>query len=190
MRETCNQLKRWERDPFTRDLVLSINVSAREFRQTDFVDNVQRILAETGANPRRLELEITESMLLEGIDELILKMRVMQTMGIAFSMDDFGTGYSSLSYLKKLPLNQLKIDRSFVQDLGQDRSDEAIVQTIIRMSETLGLNVIAEGVETETQRNMLLQYGCRQYQGYLFGRPEPLENFVHAVQEKHAVSPN
>ncbi len=190
LRETCLQLKRWESNPATRDLMLSVNVSAREFRHTDFVDNVRAILAETGANPRRLELEITESLLLEGIDEFILKMRVMKEMGIAFSMDDFGTGYSSLSYLKKLPLNQLKIDRSFVQDLGQDRSDEAIVQTIIRMSETLGLNVIAEGVETETQRDMLLHYGCRQYQGYLFGRPEPLEDFVAHLQDKRAASLN
>ena len=164
------------------------NVRGGEFRQPDFIANMRAILAETGANPARLELEITESLLLEGIDEFIVKMREMKAMGISFALDDFGTGYSSLAYLKKLPLNQLKIDRSFVQDLGRDRSDEAIVQTIIRMSETLGLAVIAEGVETELQRKMLQQYGCQRFQGYLFGRPQPIEHFAGNLAVARAVS--
>lgn len=188
LREACLQLKRWEASVETRPILLSVNVSAREFRQPDFIANMQTILTETGANPARLELEITESLLLEGIDEFIVKMREMKAMGISFALDDFGTGYSSLAYLKKLPLNQLKIDRSFVQDLGRDRSDEAIVQTIIRMSETMGLAVIAEGVESELQRRMLQQYGCRRFQGYLFGRPQPIEHFADTLINASAAS--
>lgn len=188
LREACLQLKRWEASAETRPILLSVNVSAREFRQPDFIANMQTILTETGANPARLELEITESLLLEGIDEFIVKMREMKAMGISFALDDFGTGYSSLAYLKKLPLNQLKIDRSFVQDLGRDRSDEAIVQTIIRMSETMGLAVIAEGVESELQRRMLQQYGCRRFQGYLFGRPQPIEHFADTLINARAAS--
>ncbi|NPU93132.1 MAG: EAL domain-containing protein [Gammaproteobacteria bacterium] len=188
LREACLHLKRWEACAETRPILLSVNVSAREFRQPDFIPNMQAILAETGANPARLELEITESLLLEGIDEFIVKMREMKAMGISFALDDFGTGYSSLAYLKKLPLNQLKIDRSFVQDLGRDRSDEAIVQTIIRMSETLGLAVIAEGVETDLQRQMLQHYGCKRFQGYLFDRPQPIDNFAGSLKVARAAS--
>lgn len=178
LRVACEQLNRWQAHANTRAIALSVNVSAREFRQNDFVDNLRKILTETGADPRLLELEITESMLLEGVDELIEKMRVMNDIGLSFSLDDFGTGYSSLSYLKKLPLRQLKIDRSFVKDLGRDRSDEAIVQTIVRMGETLRLDVVAEGVETEEQRQLLELYGCHHYQGFLFGKPVPLDVFL------------
>ena len=182
LREACRLLAEWTHDPATRHIRLSVNVSARELRQSDFVDNLRQILHDTGARPMRLEIEITESMLLDNIDEFIAKMLQMKELGVTFSLDDFGTGYSSLSYLKKLPLNQLKIDRSFVQDLGKDMSDEAIVQTIIRMSETLGLNVIAEGVETDAQRDMLHAFGCYNYQGYLFGKPVPISHFVQSLR--------
>jgi len=181
LREACRLLAAWKNNPTTHHIRLSVNVSTREFRQNDFVDNLRQILQETGARPTQLEIEITESMLLDNIDEVIVKMLQMKDLGITFSLDDFGTGYSSLSYLKKLPLNQLKIDRSFVQDLGHDISDEAIVNTIIRMSETLGLNVIAEGVETTAQRDMLERFGCYNYQGYLFGKPVPIQHFVQSL---------
>ena len=181
LKEACHRLKAWESRPDTSKLMLSVNVSAREFKQENFVDNVMRILKETGAKPSLLELEITESMLLDNIDEFIEKMRVLRDAGVSFALDDFGTGYSSLSYLKKLPLNRLKIDQSFVQDLEHDPNDEAIVQTIIQMGQTLGLEVIAEGVETQAQCTMLEQYGCHHFQGYLFGAPTSLDSFEQAL---------
>lgn len=177
LKEACRRLKIWEGDTNANGLMLSVNVSAREFQQEYFVENVKQILDETGANPALLELEITESMLLHNIDDLIKKMRVLRELGVTFALDDFGTGYSSLSYLKKLPLNRLKIDQSFVRDLDKDVNDEAIVQTIIQMGQTLGLEVIAEGVETQTQCAMLEQYGCHNFQGYLFGKPASIELF-------------
>ena len=185
LEHSCLLLKSWEHFLPDQRFVLSVNVSAREFRQQNFVENLRRILKDTAVNPTRLGLEITETMLVEGIEEMIVKMVEMRGMGLKFSMDDFGTGYSSLSYLKKLPLNELKIDRSFVQDLGTDISDEAIVQTIIRMSETLGLSVVAEGVETEAQRAMLLEYGCQHFQGYLFGKPVPADRFTQLLKEQY-----
>jgi diguanylate cyclase (GGDEF)-like protein/PAS domain S-box-containing protein len=173
----CAQIKDWSGHPATRDLQLAVNVSPRQFHQTDFVEQVQQALAESGIVPARLKLELTESMVLDNVGETITKMQAIKALGVGFSMDDFGTGYSSLSYLKRLPLDQLKIDRSFVKDITTDPNDAAIIQTIIGMAHNLSLNVIAEGVETETQLELLNQYGCRAYQGYLFSRPVPVREF-------------
>lgn len=173
----CAQLKVWQQDELTHDLTLSVNVSARQFRQPDFVAQVQAAVLHHAINPLRLKLELTEGVLLERIDDTIGTMHALKDMGIRFSLDDFGTGYSSLQYLKRLPLEQLKIDQSFVRDLVTDSCDQAIVRTIIAMADSLKLGVIAEGVETEEQRQMLLNKGCTHYQGYLFGRPVPIEQF-------------
>lgn len=177
----CRQLVAWQENPATRNLRLAINVSARQFRQPDFVAQVQAELLRTGADPAKLELELTESMVLENVEETIRKMTELKALGVRFSMDDFGTGYSSLSYLKRLPLDQIKIDQSFVRDIATDQNDAAIVQTIIAMAHNLGLEVIAEGVETEVQRAFLEQRGCRAYQGYLFGRPQPVEELERSL---------
>jgi diguanylate cyclase (GGDEF)-like protein/PAS domain S-box-containing protein len=173
----CAQIKTWQRDVVTRDLVLAVNVSAKQFRQADFVDQVLTTVKRYAINPKLLKLELTESMLLDGIEDIIATMKSLQKIGIQFSLDDFGTGYSSLQYLKRLPLNQLKIDQSFVRDIATDSSDRAIVNTIIAMANSLNLNVIAEGVETEEQRKFLMDNGCTQYQGYLFGKPLPIDQF-------------
>ncbi|MFA6972431.1 MAG: EAL domain-containing protein [Gallionella sp.] len=173
----CDQLKKWQDEPTTRDLILAVNVSARQFYQPDFVSQVQDVIRRHAINPTRLKLELTEGMLLENIEETIATMNALKEIGVRFSLDDFGTGYSSLQYLKRLPLDQLKIDQSFVRDLAADRSDKAIVRTIIAMAHSLNLNVIAEGVETKAQRQVLLDNGCTHYQGYLFGQPVPVEQF-------------
>lgn len=173
----CAQLKRWEEQSETRDLVLAVNVSARQFRQADFVSQVVNIVQRHAINPFHLKLELTESLLLENIEAIISTMNELKQIGIQFSLDDFGTGYSSLQYLKKLPLDQLKIDQSFVRDITFDASDKAIVKTIIAMADSLNLDVIAEGVETTEQQQMLLDKGCKHFQGYLFGKPVPIEQF-------------
>jgi diguanylate cyclase (GGDEF)-like protein/PAS domain S-box-containing protein len=178
----CTQLKAWQRDVLTRDLMLAVNVSAKQFRQTDFVAQVQRVLLESGANPSQLKLELTESIVLENVEDTIGKMQTLKLLGVGFSMDDFGTGHSSLSYLKRLPLDQIKIDRSFVRDIASDPNDAAIVNTIIAMSQALGLNVIAEGVETEEQREFLDNHGCHAFQGYLFSKPVPLDQFEEKLK--------
>lgn len=177
----CRQLKAWEANRSTRHLLLAVNVSARQFEQPDFIDQVFEILDLTGADPTRLKLELTESMLLDNTDNVIVKMTSLKARGIRFSLDDFGTGFSSLSYLKRLPIDQLKIDQSFVRDIETDPNDAAIVRTIIALGQSLGLNVIAEGVETEGQRNFLAVHGCKQYQGYLFGRPVPIADFEKGI---------
>ncbi len=173
----CVQLKAWEQNALTRDLTLSVNVSAKQFHQADFVAKVQSLMQRHAINPKRFKLEITESMLLDNIEETIATMNALKEIGVRFSLDDFGTGYSSLQYLKRLPLDQLKIDQSFVRDIAIDNSDKAIVYTIIAMAQSLNLSVIAEGVETEEQRSLLLERGCTHYQGYLFSKPVPIEQF-------------
>jgi diguanylate cyclase (GGDEF)-like protein/PAS domain S-box-containing protein len=173
----CRQLNVWQQDPITSNLTISINVSAKQFRQTDFVAQVQNILQHHAINPGLLKLELTESTLLESIEDTISSMAGLSEMGIQFSMDDFGTGYSSLQYLKRLPLYQLKIDQSFIRDIVVDVSDKAIVRTIIAMAQSMDLEVIAEGVETQEQRQQLFKNGCMNYQGYLFGRPVPIDEF-------------
>jgi diguanylate cyclase (GGDEF)-like protein/PAS domain S-box-containing protein len=173
----CAQLEIWQKKVLTRDLSISINVSAKQFRQKDFVEQIQAKVLHHGINPSRLNLELTESMLLDNLEDTITRMKALNDVGIRFELDDFGTGYSSLQYLKNLPLYQLKIDQSFVHDIASNNSDQAIVRTIIAMAQSLGLEVIAEGVETEDQRKFLLDNGCMHYQGYLFGKPVPIDAF-------------
>ena len=177
LESACAQLKIWQQSELTSGLTLAVNVSARQFRQPDFVYQIKRILQESGAGPSRLKLELTESTVLENVGETIEKMNELRQIGVTFSMDDFGTGYSSLQYLKRLPLDQIKIDQSFVRDITTDPNDAVIVQTIIAMGMAMKLNVIAEGVETEGQRSFLLQHGCEAFQGYLFSKPIPLDEF-------------
>ena len=148
-----------------------------QLRQPDFVEHVLWTLDTSGANPRNLKLELTESMLLDDVEDIIAKMTKLNSHGLRFSLDDFGTGYSSLSYLKRLPLEQLKIDRAFVQDLLVDAGGQAIAQAIISLSKVMGLSVIAEGVETNEQRKFLADLGCYSYQGFLVSRPVPIDEF-------------
>jgi len=178
----CAQLKAWAQHPATKHLDLCVNISAKQFRQNDFVAQVQAAVQNHGIDPRRLSLELTESMLLENMEETIVTMNAIRDVGVRFSLDDFGTGYSSLQYLKRLPLDQLKIDQSFVRDLATDESDKVIVRTIIAMAQSLNFDVIAEGVETIEQRNLLLSRGCRRFQGYLFGKPMPMDQFKVTLQ--------
>jgi len=160
------------------DLRLAVNISARQFRNADFVERVRAILAETGANPSRLTLEITESLLLADVGEATARMHELEALGLRFSIDDFGTGYSSLSYLKRLPLQELKIDRAFVAGLPLDPDDAALSKTILLIAEQLRLEIVAEGVENEAQFAWLKQCGCPYFQGYLFGRPQPAATFL------------
>jgi diguanylate cyclase (GGDEF)-like protein/PAS domain S-box-containing protein len=173
----CIQLKAWQKNINTAALTLSINVSAKQFHQADFVEIIKKMINNYSVNPTLLKIELTESLLLINIEEIINKMNELALFGIQFSLDDFGTGYSSLQYLKKLPLNQLKIDQSFVRDLGVDSNDEIIVKTIISMAHSLGLDVIAEGVENEEQQQYLITQGCTSFQGYLFSKPVPVGEF-------------
>ena len=173
----CAQIKAWETNPVACDLQLAVNVSAHQFRLPDFVEQVKTELERSGAKPDRLKLELTESAVLDDVDDTVAKMNALREIGVRFSMDDFGTGYSSLAYLTQLPLDQLKIDRSFVSTIETSRANAVIVQTIINMSITLGMQVIAEGVETDGQCAFLEHAGCRAYQGYLFSKPLPLERF-------------
>lgn len=178
----CAQLKIWQQDALTRDLVLAVNVSAKQFRKYDFVNQVQDAIRRHAITPSRLKLELTESLLMESVEDISESMNALNKIGIQFSLDDFGTGYSSLQYLKQLPFDQLKIDQSFVRDIVHDSSDRAIVRTIIAMAESLNMGVIAEGVETEEQRQILLSNGCTHFQGYLFGKPVPIEQFEAMLQ--------
>lgn len=173
----CAQLNIWQQSAHTRDLVLAVNVSARQFRQSDFSDRIQAVVQKHAINPSQLKLELTESLLLENIEETIVTMNALKDIGVHLSLDDFGTGYSSLQYLKRLPLNQIKIDQSFVRDITIDASDKAIVLTIIAMAHGLNLDVIAEGVETIEQKQFLESSGCSHFQGYLFSKPVPIEQF-------------
>jgi len=173
----CNQLMQWAKRPKMAHLVIAVNVSAHQFHQDDFVNQVLATLKKTGANPERLKLELTESLLVSNVDGVIEKMFALKAKGVRFSLDDFGTGYSSLSYLKRLPLDQLKIDQSFVRDILSDPNDASIARTIIALAASLGLGVIAEGVETAMQRDFLAGSGCHAYQGYFFGRPSAIDEF-------------
>jgi diguanylate cyclase (GGDEF)-like protein/PAS domain S-box-containing protein len=178
----CIQLAGWAVQPEMAHLTVAVNVSARQFSQPDFVGQVLAVLKSTGANPRRLKLELTESMLADNVQDIIEKMFALKAKGIGFSLDDFGTGYSSLSYLKRLPLDQLKIDQSFVRDVMIDANDAAIAKTVVALAQSLGLGVIAEGVETEAQRSFLADAGCHACQGYFFSRPLALEGFEAYVK--------
>jgi diguanylate cyclase (GGDEF)-like protein/PAS domain S-box-containing protein len=173
----CAQLLAWAQQPACAQLTLAVNVSARQFREPDFAHYLLGLLDYTGADPKKLKLELTESVLAANLEDIVSKMTALRERGVSFSLDDFGTGYSSLSYLKRLPLDQLKIDQSFVRDVLIDPNDAAIAKTVVALAQSLGLAVIAEGVETEAQRDFLAQHGCHAYQGYLFSRPLPLNEF-------------
>ncbi len=180
----CRQLNIWQNSEATRELVVAVNVSARQFHQHDFVDTVRQILTQSGANPSRLKLELTESVIVDNVEDTIAKMNTLKALGIGFSMDDFGTGYSSLSYLRHLPLDQLKIDRSFVSELENSSGDAVIVKTIIAMARSLGLNVIAEGVEKEAQHTLLNGNDCHAFQGFLYGEPVPVVHFEKMLRKQ------
>lgn len=179
----CAQIKAWQKNPLTSHLALSINVSAQQFHQANFVTQIQSAVHQHKIDPTKLKLELTESILLDNIENTVATMNSLKDIGIGFSLDDFGTGYSSLQYLKRLPLHQLKIDQSFVRDISTDNSDNAIVRTIIAMAESLELEVIAEGVETDEQLKLLVNNGCNYFQGYLFGKPLPLEQFESTMKQ-------
>ena len=183
LESACAQLERWHRDDLTRGLSLSINVSAKQFHQAGFVTEVLETLRQYAFEPGRLTLELTESMMLDSLDDIIAAMSDLRCAGVRFSLDDFGTGFSSLQYLRKLPINQLKIDRSFIRNLDESGPDRSIVRTIIAMAHSLGMEVIAEGVETREQEQCLLDMGCQQFQGYLFGLPVPGPAFDQALRE-------
>ncbi len=182
----CATLAQWrDREPLAR-LSVSVNVSSRQFRQPGFVGMVEAALAHSDAPPGRLKLELTESVMVDNIEAVVAKMAALKALGVRFSLDDFGTGYSSLAYLKLLPLDQLKIDQSFVRDVLTDGNDAAIARTVIALGRSLGLEVIAEGVETEAQRDFLAHHGCNTYQGYLYGRPLPQPAFESWLMARHA----
>lgn len=181
----CEQLARWAQRPDRQHLSISVNVSARQFRQPEFVDGVMAAIERTGIAPHQLKLELTETLLADGFDVTVAKMGNLKAMGVALSLDDFGMGYSSLSYLKRLPLDQLKIDREFVKDVLTDANDAAIARTIIGLAQSLGLDVVAEGVETPAQREFLLAHGCDRFQGYLYSQPLPIEA-LEAYIDAHA----
>ncbi len=177
LRRACMQLVEWSRQPGTRELSLAVNVSARQFAQADFVDGVRAVLDATGADPARLKLEITETLILEDLAATSAKLAELRAQGIRIAVDDFGVGYSSLAYLSRLPLDQLKIDQSFVSRLPEDGNDAMVAQTVIGMGRGLGMVVVAEGVETEAQRDFLMAHGCDAFQGYLVARPLPRAAF-------------
>ena len=182
LRTACAQLAAWQQSAYTCKLTMAVNVSIRQFRHPGFVQVVEQALRSTGANAQQLKLELTESMLAEDLEDLIGKMNQLKALGVCFSLDDFGTGYSSLSYLKRLPLDQLKIDQSFVRNLLTDANDVAIAKMVVALAESLNLSVIAEGVELDAQRESLARLGCYAYQGYLFGRPMPVAALEATLQ--------
>nr|WP_037039271.1 EAL domain-containing protein [Pseudomonas sp. BAY1663] len=183
LKQACEQLARWARMPHFADLTLAVNLSAHLLYQEHFVARVLELLERTGANPTRLKLELTETLLLDNMPEAIARMNQLKQHGIRFSIDDFGTGYSSMSYLQQLPLDQLKIDQAFVRGLPDDTSSLTIVRATCALAAGLGLEVIAEGVEQESQRSLLLANGCHRFQGYLFGKPLPVEEFERLANE-------
>ncbi|MDP3699660.1 MAG: EAL domain-containing protein [Hylemonella sp.] len=185
LEQVCQQIQRWRGQPVLGELVISVNLCVHQILQANFVESVTSVLMATGADPRRLQLELTESVLAHNIDDATDKMHRLVALGVQFALDDFGTGYSSLSYLKRLPIQQLKIDASFVRDLQTDPNDVVITQTIIALGQSLGLEVIAEGVETEAQRDILVQQGCRLFQGYFYARPQALADLVDLVRKAH-----
>ncbi|MEL0168984.1 MAG: EAL domain-containing protein [Pseudomonadaceae bacterium] len=182
LRQACRQLSNWRDQPWARELTLAVNISQRQFRQKNFAAGVLALVQEFNIPARQLELELTETLIVQDLDDLLHKMETLVAHGIHFSLDDFGTGYSSLSHLKRLPLNKLKVDRTFVTDVLNDASSKAIVRSVIALGNSMGMGVIAEGVETAEQRDFLAENGCTQYQGYFFSRPLPAEEFLAFVQ--------
>jgi EAL domain-containing protein (putative c-di-GMP-specific phosphodiesterase class I) len=188
LQQACEQLRAWATQPACRQLMLAVNISQLQFRQEDFVNQVLSLIDHYGIDATRLELEITESMLVQDLPDIIEKMRAIRARGVTFSLDDFGTGYSSLNHLKKLPLNQLKIDQSFVRDVLIDANDASIARTIVALGHNLGLTVIAEGVESDAQHAFLRSCGCEFFQGYLFSQALPAEAFMDYVQANFEAS--
>lgn len=181
----CAQLAIWQKDSLTSHIELAVNISAKQFKQDDFVEQVRKTIARHNIDTAKLKLELTESMLIDDINDIITKMNELNAIGIRFSLDDFGTGYSSLQLLKKLPLSQLKIDQSFIRDITTDNNDRAIVRAIIAIARALNLNIIAEGVETDKQLAYLRNYGCDNYQGYLFSKPLPIEELGVVLKKNY-----
>ncbi len=177
LRRACKQLAIWSRNPLTKNLSLAVNVCAQDFTDQDYVKNVISIIDQESANPHLLKLELTESVLISNMETTIIKMKMLRSYGVRISLDDFGTGYSSLNYLKKLPLDQLKIDQSFIREIASNRHDQAIARTVIELAKSLDLDVIAEGVETDSQFQYLLSIGCNKIQGYLLSHPLPIRDF-------------
>ena len=186
LEQACAQLAQWANRPDRRHLSIAVNVSVRQFRHPDFVDEVMTAIADAGIAPHKLKLELTESLLAEGIEVTVAKMGNLKDMGVTLSLDDFGMGYSSLSYLKRLPLDQLKIDKAFIKDILTDANDAAIARTIVGLAQSLGLSVIAEGVETAEQRDFLARQGCLEYQGYLFCKPLPIDELEEFIDRQQA----
>ncbi len=182
LESACQQLVLWASQPAMAHLSIAVNVSARQFRESNFVDQVLAALKRTGANAQLLKMELTESVLIEDAEDVIVKMNALKAIGVGFGIDDFGTGYSSLAYIKRLPLERLKIDQGFVRNILMDLDDAAISRAVIAMASSMGLGVMAEGVETEAQRDFLASLGCHTYQGYLFSRPVPVADFELLVQ--------
>jgi EAL domain-containing protein (putative c-di-GMP-specific phosphodiesterase class I) len=177
----CTQIAAWAHRKETAHISIAVNISARQFREPGFVDRVLAVLNRTGANPENLKLELTESMLVDNIEDVIDKINHLKPRGLGFSLDDFGTGYSSLAYLKRLPLDQLKFDQAFVRDIMTDIGSRAIAKSVVSLGQALGLTVVAEGVESEEQRGLLASLGCQSFQGFLFGWPLPLKEFELAL---------
>jgi EAL domain-containing protein (putative c-di-GMP-specific phosphodiesterase class I) len=190
LEEACLQLAAWNAHAEMAHLTISVNVSAMQFRRPEFLDEVLAILSRTGADPLKLKLELTESLLVSNVEEIIAKMLAFKNHGIGLSLDDFGTGYSSFSYLKRMPLAQLKIDQSFVRDMLTSNDDASIVKTIIDLTKNLRLGVIAEGVETQQQRDFLYHAGCHNFQGYFFSKPVALEEFTKQAIQGQNRSPD
>lgn len=178
------QLQRWAKSPITSSLSLSVNVSPKQFKQGDFATLVTRALQDTGAPANQLVLELTESALLDDPDAAIARMEELRKAGVRFSLDDFGTGYSSLKRLQRLPISEIKIDRSFVNDIASNSKDADIVRAITALGHSLGLHVLAEGVENHQQREVLQQNGCYAWQGFLAGKPMPIEEFDAMLEDQ------
>lgn len=186
LEQTAARLRQWKDDPLFGDLGLAVNISQKQFSQTSFVAEILGLIERHGIDAQRLELELTETLIVRDMEDLTRKMTALVEHGVRFSLDDFGTGFSSLSHLKRLPLSKLKIDRSFIFDVLTDANSETIVRTVIALGQSMGMTVIAEGVETEAQRRFLADNGCSQFQGYLLGRPMPLADFCVFVQRHNA----
>jgi EAL domain-containing protein (putative c-di-GMP-specific phosphodiesterase class I) len=182
LEQTAARLRQWKDDPLFGDLGLAVNISQKQFSQSSFVAEILGLIEHHGIDARRLELELTETLIVHDMEDLTRKMTALVEHGVRFSLDDFGTGFSSLSHLKRLPLSKLKIDRSFICDVLTDANSETIVRTVIALGQSMGMTVIAEGVETEAQHRFLADNGCTQFQGYLLGRPMPLADFSTFVQ--------
>lgn len=187
LEQACLQLKKWQKDPVMAQLELAVNVSQTQFRQDSFTADVLRAVQQHGIEPRRLELELTETLMALNMDDLQHKMQLLERSGLRFSLDDFGTGFSSLHWLRQLPLHTLKIDRSFVSDLPHGNNSAAIVKTLLGLAQSMALNVVAEGIEQDAQQAFLMEHGCPRFQGYLYSKPLPLQEFVSFVR-KHNLS--